>query len=70
MCDTCDGFYATRREALLRCDVFLVAGRSNGALTLPPDINLKLFTKLYNTGAKVQSMSWGSTSNKYTNDAR
>ena len=50
--------------------VTVVAGKSNGALVLPANSNTQLYTVLYDTGARVQSMSWGSSSNAYTNDAR
>jgi hypothetical protein len=49
---------------------FVDIGAADGTLKLPSDLYSNLFLKLYNAGAKIQSMSWGSPSNKYTSDAR
>jgi hypothetical protein len=49
---------------------FFDIGDSNGALSLPFDINVELFGVLRKAGARVLSMSWGSNSNRYTVDAR
>lgn len=49
---------------------FFDIGREDKTLRLPSNLYSNLFLKLYNAGAFIQSMSWGSASNKYTNDAR
>jgi hypothetical protein len=49
---------------------FFDNGKTDGSLSIPSDINKNIFMALYDVGAFVQSMSWGSTSNKYTTDAR
>lgn len=49
---------------------FFDIGRPDGSLRIPPDANSDLFVPLYNAGAVIQSMSWGSASSGYDMDAR
>jgi hypothetical protein len=48
---------------------FDISGTDN-VLRLPADINTNLLQVLYATGARVMSISWGSSGNKYTIDSR
>jgi hypothetical protein len=41
-----------------------------GALSAPSNANTALYGKLYTIGARVQSMSWGGTSNSYNADSK
>jgi hypothetical protein len=50
---------------------FLDISLADGSLHLPSNLYSNLFLQLYQiSNSKIQSMSWGSLSNKYTNDAR
>lgn len=51
-------------------DIGSGGGSSASSLSVPGDAKNNLYKPLYNWGARVQSMSWGSSSNSYTNDAR
>lgn len=49
---------------------FFDIGDHYSYLTVPSDLYTGLFSVLYSAGAKIQSMSWGASSNSYTADAR
>eukprot|EP00603_Paraphysomonas_imperforata_P002933 CAMPEP_0114421804 /NCGR_PEP_ID=MMETSP0103-20121206/5276_1 /TAXON_ID=37642 ORGANISM="Paraphysomonas imperforata, Strain PA2" /NCGR_SAMPLE_ID=MMETSP0103 /ASSEMBLY_ACC=CAM_ASM_000201 /LENGTH=875 /DNA_ID=CAMNT_0001590355 /DNA_START=80 /DNA_END=2707 /DNA_ORIENTATION=+ len=51
-------------------DIGSGGGSTTSSLSVPGDAKNNLYKPLYNTGARVLSMSWGSASNSYTNDAR
>jgi len=69
-CSRSDGYEAYNGAAFNGKIAFFDIGYSNGALVIPPNVDTDLFSPLYNVGARVQSMSWGSSSSTYTTDAR
>jgi hypothetical protein len=48
---------------------FDISGPDN-VLRIPSDINTNLLQVLYSTGARIMSVSWGSSANRYTIDSR
>ena len=51
-------------------DIGSGGGGTTSSLSVPGDAKNNLYKPLYDNGARVMSMSWGSASNSYTNDAR